>query len=81
MDLSEPLISTMMRFLINISVFGSFYDIPARAFYNVQVDLDYRRQWDRLVIKLETVDREQDTNSEVVHWITHYPVSSGAMIY
>ncbi|KAA8584257.1 hypothetical protein FQN60_008042 [Etheostoma spectabile] len=34
---------------------------------------EYRKKWDSLVIKLEVVDRDVDTGSEVVHWATHFP--------
>lgn len=39
-----------------------------------QVDLEFRRQWDKLVISLDVIDREDESGSEAVHWITHYPV-------
>lgn len=40
----------------------------------LQLDTGYRRKWDALVIKLEVVDRDLNTGSEVVHWATHFPV-------
>lgn len=40
-----------------------------------QLDTEYRKKWDALVIKLEVVDRDAYTGSEVVHWATHFPVS------
>lgn len=71
-----------------LSVFGSYDDIPARAFFSVQMDTEYRKTWDKLVIKLEVVDKEDrkavkdvtgneqfDSRNEVVHWVMHYPVS------
>lgn len=39
------------------------------------MDTEYRKKWDSLVIKLEVVDRDANTGSEVVHWATHFPVS------
>jgi len=41
-----------------------------------QLDTEYRKKWDSLVIKLEVVDREANSGSEVVHWATQFPVSS-----
>lgn len=38
------------------------------------MDLEYRKQWDRLVITLEIVERDQKTGNEVIRWVTHYPV-------
>lgn len=40
-----------------------------------QLDTEYRKKWDALVIKLEVVDRDPSTGSEIVHWATHFPVS------
>ncbi|XP_074642107.1 stAR-related lipid transfer protein 7, mitochondrial-like [Tubulanus polymorphus] len=60
-------------YLYEYKVFGRFFDIPAKAFYSVQVDIEYRKQWDRLVIALETVDKDEQSGCEVLHWITHYP--------
>lgn len=45
------------------------------AFPFTQLDTEYRKKWDSLVIKLEVVDRDVNTGSEVVHWATHFPVS------
>lgn len=54
------------------------------------MDLEYRKTWDKLVVKLEVVDCENqrknnnrrhrdndyyvDSRNEVVHWVMHYPV-------
>ncbi|KAM7284480.1 stAR-related lipid transfer protein 7, mitochondrial [Ixodes scapularis] len=54
-------------------VFGTFYDIPARAFFSVQTDTEYRKRWDKLVIKLDIIDREAKGGCEVVHWVMQYP--------
>jgi len=54
-------------------VVGSFYDLPATAFFATQLNLDYRKKWDKLVIDLDVVDADQNTGSEVVRWVTHFP--------
>lgn len=54
-------------------VFGTFYDIPARAFFSVQTDTEYRKRWDKLVIKLDIIDRDASNGCEVVHWVMQYP--------
>ncbi|XP_046912253.2 stAR-related lipid transfer protein 7, mitochondrial [Dermatophagoides farinae] len=72
--------------LYQYKVFGSFDDISAYSFYSVQKDLDYRKKWDKLVIKLDIVDVEStkpktvskrhrlyDTGNELIHWIMKYP--------
>lgn len=45
-----------------------------------QLDTEYRKKWDALVIKLEVVDRDSSTGSEIVHWATHFPVSFSAVV-
>lgn len=54
-------------------VFGTFHDIPARAFFSVQTDTEYRKRWDKLVIKLDIIDRDASDGCEVVHWVMQYP--------
>ncbi|KAM4532772.1 stAR-related lipid transfer protein 7, mitochondrial [Fundulus diaphanus] len=59
--------------LYEYRVLGSYNDVTPRQFFNVQLDTEYRKKWDALVIKLEVVDRDANTGSEVVHWATHFP--------
>ncbi|KAM9307407.1 stAR-related lipid transfer protein 7, mitochondrial isoform 1-T2 [Pholidichthys leucotaenia] len=59
--------------LYEYRVLGSYSDVTPRQFFNVQLDTEYRKKWDSLVIKLEVVDRDANTGSEVVHWATHFP--------
>ncbi|KAL0965583.1 hypothetical protein UPYG_G00283210 [Umbra pygmaea] len=59
--------------LYEYRVLGSYNDVTPRQFFNVQLDTEYRKQWDSLVLKLEVVDRDVNTGSEVVHWATHFP--------
>ncbi|KAM6976359.1 stAR-related lipid transfer protein 7, mitochondrial [Tautogolabrus adspersus] len=59
--------------LYEYRVLGSYNDVTPRQFFNVQLDTEYRKQWDSLVIKLEVVDRDVATGSEVLHWATHFP--------
>lgn len=59
--------------LYEYRVLGSYSDVTPRQFFNVQLDTEYRKKWDSLVIKLEVVDREVSTGSEVVHWATRFP--------
>ncbi|ESO12824.1 hypothetical protein HELRODRAFT_105555 [Helobdella robusta] len=69
--------------LYQYKVNGSYKDVSARAFYNTQVDLEFRKQWDRHVISLKIIDKDDDSGSEIVHWITHfpYPLSSREYVY
>ncbi|XP_027766161.1 stAR-related lipid transfer protein 7, mitochondrial [Empidonax traillii] len=54
-------------------VFGSYTDVTPRQFFNVQLDTEYRKKWDSLVIKLDVIERDVATGSEVIHWVTHFP--------
>uniref|UniRef100_A0A9J7Z9H8 StAR-related lipid transfer protein 7, mitochondrial n=2 Tax=Cyprinus carpio TaxID=7962 RepID=A0A9J7Z9H8_CYPCA len=59
--------------LFEYRVFGSYTDVTPRQFFNVQLDTEYRKKWDALVIKLDVVDRDVNTGTEVIHWATHFP--------
>ncbi|KAJ8317587.1 hypothetical protein KUTeg_005491 [Tegillarca granosa] len=60
-------------YLYEYKVYGTFYDISAQSFFDIQVDLEYRKKWDKLAIQLDIVDKDQQSGSEVVHWVTHFP--------
>ncbi|XP_069475197.1 stAR-related lipid transfer protein 7, mitochondrial [Ambystoma mexicanum] len=59
--------------LYQYRVFGTYRDVTPRQFFNVQLDTEYRKKWDALVIKLEVLERDAVTGSEVLHWVTHFP--------
>ncbi|KAI8777614.1 stAR-related lipid transfer protein 7, mitochondrial-like isoform X2 [Biomphalaria glabrata] len=59
--------------LYQYRVFGKYNDIPARAFYNTQVDVEYWKDWDKNTIEVSIVDRDNKTESEVIHWIYKFP--------
>lgn len=60
-------------------VYGTFTDIPARAFFAVQCDTEYRKKWDKLVVNLDIVDK--DDKNEVIHWHMHYPFPMNSRDY
>ncbi|NXX17789.1 STAR7 protein, partial [Podargus strigoides] len=64
--------------LYQYRVFGSYTDVTPRQFFNVQLDTEYRKKWDSLVIKLDVIERDLATGSEVIHWVTHFPVSDSS---
>lgn len=45
-------------------------------FVLVQVDNEYRIAWDQFVLKLDVVDSDPLSGSEVLHWVTKFPVST-----
>jgi len=70
--------------LYQYKVFGTFNDIPARTFFRVQMDTEFRKKWDKLVLKLDVIEKEltvpdrdegqgEDSGNEVLHWIMRYP--------
>ncbi|XP_004704421.1 stAR-related lipid transfer protein 7, mitochondrial [Echinops telfairi] len=66
----RPIIGTH---LYQYRVFGTYTDVTPRQFFNVQLDTEYRKKWDALVIKLEVIERDVVSGSEVLHWVTHFP--------
>ncbi|XP_058134086.1 stAR-related lipid transfer protein 7, mitochondrial [Dasypus novemcinctus] len=59
--------------LYQYRVLGTYTDVTPRQFFNVQLDTEYRKKWDALVIKLEVIERDVVSGSEVLHWVTHFP--------
>ncbi|XP_059943391.1 stAR-related lipid transfer protein 7, mitochondrial-like [Mesoplodon densirostris] len=59
--------------LYQYRVFGTYTDVTPRQFFSVQLDTEYRKKWDALVIKLEVIERDVVSGSEVLHWVTHFP--------
>ncbi|KAG1685481.1 StAR-related lipid transfer protein 7, mitochondrial [Nymphon striatum] len=59
--------------LYEYKVYGSFYDVPPHAFFSIQVDLEYRKKWDKHIFKLDVIDSDPESGCEVVHWIAHFP--------
>ncbi|KAK3727039.1 hypothetical protein QZH41_012562 [Actinostola sp. cb2023] len=54
-------------------VLGTFSDISARSFFTIQVDTEYRKVWDKYAAKLDIIDRDPESECEVLHWIMKYP--------
>lgn len=45
--------------LYQYKIFGSYTDVPAKAFFLVQLDTKFRKLWDNLVVKLDVLDAEK----------------------
>uniref|UniRef100_A0A915Q3X9 Phosphatidylcholine transfer protein n=1 Tax=Setaria digitata TaxID=48799 RepID=A0A915Q3X9_9BILA len=52
---------------------GSYDDITASDFVDAQMDLIFRKKWDPNVEKLELVQKDDDTDSELIHWVAKFP--------
>lgn len=50
-----------------------FSDITASDFVDAQMDLTFRKKWDTNVEKLELVRKDDDTDSELIHWVSKFP--------
>ncbi|VDM61046.1 unnamed protein product [Angiostrongylus costaricensis] len=50
---------------------GTYYDISASFFLDVQNDLAYRKEWDRNVMALELLEEEDE--HELIRWVQKYP--------
>ncbi|VDN96466.1 unnamed protein product [Rodentolepis nana] len=63
--------------LYEYRVCGSFTDISARCFLEVQLNLEYRRQWDNSVVALESSRSTKPTadaaETEVIRWVARFP--------
>uniref|UniRef100_A0A5K3FLE0 START domain-containing protein n=1 Tax=Mesocestoides corti TaxID=53468 RepID=A0A5K3FLE0_MESCO len=60
--------------LYEYRVCGSFSDISAQCFLEVQLNLAYRRHWDKSVVVLESTKNGDDSGrTEVVRWVSKFP--------
>jgi len=55
-------------------VHGSFNDITALDFMQVQLDLQYRKEWDNMSVDLDIFDSEPLTHSDLIYWEFRWPV-------
>ncbi|KAK9728094.1 START domain [Popillia japonica] len=56
-------------------VYGSYDDVYADDFVNVQIDIDYRKQWDTTAVILDVIDVDPNpgANSDVIYWEMLWP--------
>ncbi|XP_050316198.1 stAR-related lipid transfer protein 7, mitochondrial-like [Anthonomus grandis grandis] len=61
--------------LFEYKVYGSYHDVTAEDFLNVQVDTNYRKDWDTTAVKLEIGERDtkEDSNSDILYWEMQWP--------
>lgn len=59
--------------LMEYKVYGTFSDISAKLFFNIQMDNEYRKKWDELVVKIEVVEEDQKRKEQVLQWVTRLP--------
>ncbi|CAH2002180.1 unnamed protein product [Acanthoscelides obtectus] len=62
--------------LYEYKVYGSYDDVCAMDFLQVQIDMDYRKKWDEMTVMLEVADTDPtpDANSDLIYWELQWPV-------
>lgn len=55
----------------------SYPDVSAEDFLYVQMDIDYRKEWDNTAVSLDVIESDvaQGSNSQVMYWEMLWPVS------
>ena len=68
--------------LYTYKVYGSFSDVSANDFLQVQIDIDYRREWDATAKELKIIDSDAKlinesliSHCDVIYWEMVWPVS------
>ncbi|KAF7281753.1 hypothetical protein GWI33_004311 [Rhynchophorus ferrugineus] len=59
--------------LFEYKVYGSYYDVTAEDFLNVQVDTNYRKEWDTTAIQLEIGETDAESDSDILYWEMQWP--------
>jgi len=54
-------------------VLGRFDEITPIEYYQVQVDLEYRKEWDFLIKFLEMIKKDPASSTELVRWVSKFP--------
>lgn len=70
------------RGLFAYKVYGSFSDVTAEDFLQVQIDVDYRKEWDPTAQELQVIETDPESESstnqstDIIHWEMIWPVSN-----
>lgn len=64
----------ILNILYIFIVHGSFNDVTALDFMKVQLDLNYRKEWDSMCVDLDIFDSEPLTHSDLIYWELRWPV-------
>ncbi|XP_025407818.1 stAR-related lipid transfer protein 7, mitochondrial [Sipha flava] len=54
-------------------VHGSFDDVTALDYMQVQLDINYRKEWDGMSVDLDIFDSEPLTHSDLIYWELRWP--------
>ena len=58
-------------------MYGTYEDVTAESFFEVQLNTEYRTQWDPSVLELRVVDPKPGDSGDVIYWQVKFPVSEG----
>lgn len=73
--------------LFAYKVYGSFSDVTADDFLQVQIDVDYRKQWDPTAQELKIIETDPKSelsinhSTDIIHWEMIWPVSITIISY
>lgn len=59
----------------SLTVYGTYDDVSLNAFVEVQLNSNFRTEWDDTALQLRVLDSDQGSNSELVYWLVKFPVS------
>lgn len=54
-------------------VLGRINDATPIEFYKTQIDLNFRKEWDYLVLHLDLIEEEVSTKTELIRWVMRFP--------
>nr|CAD7406761.1 unnamed protein product [Timema cristinae] len=54
-------------------VYGNYNDVTAEDFLQVQIDTEYRKQWDNTAVNLQILESDPKTTSDIVYWEMQWP--------
>ncbi len=59
--------------LFEYKVLGRVQDLTPLEFFQTQIDLEYRKVWDNLVLSLDVIDHDQTSHTDLVYWTMRFP--------
>ena len=60
-------------YFVESTVYGYYDDISPADFLATQLDIEYRKEWDNLVLKLDYIERDEKQKVDIVHWEMQWP--------
>jgi hypothetical protein len=57
------------------AVYARFETVKAMDFLRVQLDTNFRKQWDTSATQLKIIEENKETNTDLVYWEMRWPVN------